>query len=456
MLSESLSFSPPGVKKQKGLGLVLLSSTVFLVGCNLFPLAAPCSIDANCPQSAPICISRVCVAEEPKEELDDGGPAPSDGGESSDAGTTDGGPAPSDGGEPNDAGVVRFPYDAANVDESQFTLSAVVDLTGCTTAILDVDNLNMSRFIGCTPALSQNSVVEVSEANDLRVLAMRSLHIPEGVRLQVVGENALAFLVSEDVTLAGVLDVRGMGTSAGPGGRTNCGNGNGGAGTTGSSNSERCSGGGGGGFGGDGEEGGKGDNGATEPGSKGVVNGNDILQPLRGGCAGGTGGGPQGGIGGGGGGAVQLSVGGTLDLTGTILAGGGGGGAAQTRQGGGGGGSGGGILLEANTVNGDGNLFANGGGGGSGGGKDEGNVGAPGADALDENGGNGGNGDGNGPSSGGDGGGGASNNSGAGKGELRRYGGGGGGGGVGRILVKGHENCSFNLNSSPSALLDCP
>jgi hypothetical protein len=94
-------------------------------------------------------------------------------------------------------------------------------------------------------------------------------------------------------------------------------------------------------------------------GAGGVARGTPELFPLLGGCSGGHGGGwnsgsvcsatPQ--TVGAGGGAIQLSVAGTLAVTGTLLADGGGGVVGCDPEGGAsGGGSGGAILLEASVI----------------------------------------------------------------------------------------------------------
>lgn len=158
------------------------------------------------------------------------------------------------------------------------------------------------------------------------------------------------------------------------------------------------------------------------------------LTVLRGGChgqngaAGGTG--STGGNGGLGGGAVSLH-GGTVEISGRILAvGAGGGGGSSSRAGGGGGGSGGMIAVQGLVINVSGLLLATGGGGGEGG--DNNNAGEGGAEATTID-----------PArggamrpAGGDGGSGAVEASG-GTGSNNNDGGGGGGGGTGTILVVG-------------------
>lgn len=160
--------------------------------------------------------------------------------------------------------------------------------------------------------------------------------------------------------------------------------------------------------------------------------GDGSLEPLRGGCRGGTS--LNGGTGGRGGGAIQLSVAGRLLIadSGSITASGGGGRGGPSRlHGGGGGGSGGAVLLEAGVLIQLGFVTANGGGGGEG---SDAVTGAPGADGALESldpapGGS--------TSSGGAGGvGGAGASKGGTNGLSTSLSGGGGGGSVGRIRLR--------------------
>jgi hypothetical protein len=125
----------------------------------------------------------------------------------------------------------------------------------------------------------------------------------------------------------------------------------------------------GGGFGG--SFGAKGGDGEKVDGTTGGIAGPMVTAPtptiLRGGCAGADGA-SSGGIGGSGGGAVALAADDDIVLNGSINASGAGGrGGPAGKTGAGGGGSGGMIVLEAKTITGSGEVFANGGGGGQGG-----------------------------------------------------------------------------------------
>lgn len=158
------------------------------------------------------------------------------------------------------------------------------------------------------------------------------------------------------------------------------------------------------------------------------------LTMLRGGCHGQNGASgannSAGGNGGFGGGAISLH-GGTVEISGRILAvGAGGGGGSADRAGGGGGGSGGMIAVQGLVINVRGLLLATGGGGGEGG--DRNNTGEPGTEATTVE-----------PArggamrpAGGDGGSGAVEAAG-GAGSNNNDGGGGGGGGTGTVLVVG-------------------
>lgn len=219
----------------------------------------------------------------------------------------------------------------------------------------------------------------------LGVFSLGDLNVPEGVEVVGVGSRALVLLVSGEVTIDGVINVRGRAVEPGPGGFAG-GVGSDGegpcAGAIGEGANEGtpcCSGSGGGGHVGLGGAGGNCSCG--EPyGYEGGLAGGDIcgepeLIPLVGGSGGS--GGPMiedmpsnaPGGGGGGGGALQISASEAITLNdrGGINAGGGGGG-ETIDAGGAGGGAGGSILLESPlvTVAVGAVLAANGGGGGGG------------------------------------------------------------------------------------------
>ncbi|MBM4378823.1 MAG: putative metal-binding motif-containing protein [Deltaproteobacteria bacterium] len=209
------------------------------------------------------------------------------------------------------------------------------------------------------------------------LLAVSGLDIQAGGTLRVTGTTRPGILaVWGHATVAGTLDASASLATKGPGADpgtcptpTAAGNGLGAAGGAGGPNGTQ------GGTGGSGE--------ATNTTSAGGVPAafTANLQPLTGGCSGGAGGIATGSnvaaaSGGGGGGGLQLSVAGTLFVSGRISAAGGGGGAGLTYtngshidgQGGGGGGAGGSLLLEALTLvlKGTAQVTANGGGGGGG------------------------------------------------------------------------------------------
>ncbi|MBT8494708.1 MAG: hypothetical protein KJO07_16755, partial [Deltaproteobacteria bacterium] len=299
-------------------------------------------------------------------------------------------------------------------------------------------------------------------AQEVLVLRYDNLTIGD---LLVIGSRPIVF-VANSITVTGDLQVRSNSRSgASPGADTDCGGGLGQAGAI-TPNSNGYQGGSGGGYAADGGKGAPAEGGSTV--DPGTTNGNDTIEPLRGGCRGGQGGRPsnpllnlaqflaQVGPGSGGGG-VQLiaSANITVQAGGTIAAPGRGGGTfyvnglgGLARSGGSGGGSGGAILLEAPNINIDGRLVALGGGGGEGrdNGTNNGSQSSPGDSAApldgdnkpaeggstsNQDGGDGGTGsDDKDNSKGGDG------DSGSDIGDGDRSGGGGGGGGVGRIRLR--------------------
>lgn len=279
----------------------------------------------------------------------------------------------------------------------------------------------------------------------------------------VTGDRALILAVRTDATISGTIDLGSTPTRRGAGADQGCGIAAGGNGGTGTGNGGDPTGGGGGGaaLGSAGGAGGAGEN-ATAGTAGQALTGTTTLVPLRGGCKGGNGGRATAtdGLGGSGGGAVQLSVAGALNVTGTgrVTAYGAGGlggvvGANSTRIAGGGGGSGGGILLEAATVSlaSGGALTANGGAGGEAAGGSTGGDGSNGSTSTAT------------PAAavstgtcGGDGGDGAAGSTAATAGSTGTCSqadrsGGGGGGGVGRIVVKGSTSCTLSGVVSPVA-----
>jgi hypothetical protein len=291
------------------------------------------------------------------------------------------------------------------------------------------------------------------------VLGMRGLTVTPNGSLTVQGSHALALLVFGDADIAGSITADAAFDAPGPGAAplSGCTVGRGG---TGAMNTGSAGGGAGhswkGGLGGDGPQS------SATGGAAGDVESDATLQPLRGGCPGGVGQAPgsmTGAAGGAGGGALQLTVAGTLNITGALSAAGGGGRAGLTHGGGGGGGgSGGGILLEATTVtlNMGARILTNGGGGG--GGADQTSLGmdgenggatevsiAAGGQAGGDNGGRGGDGATFGSNA-------TDGDPGQSDGSSGKDGGGGGGGGsTGRIVIA-HGSCTQgnNVATAPS------
>ncbi len=185
--------------------------------------------------------------------------------------------------------------------------------------------------------------------------------------LNVTGSRPLVLVAATSINVIGVLDASGNGAVDGPAGPSSlCNNP--------SPVAESSATGGGGGAGASfmtkGGNGGDGNNSANDADGSNAQTA-DTVDPaiLRGGCRGGDGGtGPgEAGGGGGAGGAVYLvapsiTIGGTIDVSGS-----GGRGAAPAGGGGGGGGAGGMIFLDASTtLTFSGTLMSNGGGGGQG------------------------------------------------------------------------------------------
>ena len=234
------------------------------------------------------------------------------------------------------------------------------------------------------------------EDRTLGVFVVQSIDIPPGVTIRIRGARAVGFLVGDDVSIRGVLDVSGgvgacidpprFSACPGPGGWTGGATGNppeaghgpegGGPGfARGGDGNE--TGGGGGGHGSRGGDGGNEVPGTLLGGEGGALY--DGTAPLCGGSGGGGGGrgagtGDEGQHGGGGGGAVHIVSLAEIFVGGEgsgINAGGGGGSGDHIRNfddGGGGGGAGGSVVLEApSIVIGSGAVIAANGGGGGGG-----------------------------------------------------------------------------------------
>ena len=371
-----------------------------------------------------------------------------------------------DGGTCNSSGACVvpsvFPYTPSNFTEALLPASAGTVHFGCglTTLSTGLADGGVAWTNNCagnaTPAYA---LVPVGSLTAMLVF-VDALGIDAGSTLRVVGSRPLILAVRGNASIRGTLDVGSSKTLPGAGANLDCAEGQGDAGTA-SGSPETAGGGGGAAFGANGGNGSNGANGGPR-GTRGAAFGLDTLVPLHGGCRGGNGGrvGDPWGQGGNGGGALQVSVGGALNVagTGTITAygAGGRGGQEDQRTGGGGAGSGGGLLLEGETVTvaTSGAVTANGGSGGEGSGYGSGWYGQDGVDGL--------------PRAitsaltptvgacGGNGGAGGSRSSGATSAGAPECGtnmpGGGGGGGVGRIRINGNTSCTLTgATISPQA-----
>lgn len=372
------------------------------------------------------------------------------------------------------ADAVCFNYAPSNFDPldlgAALAENAALSIT-CGDAVFDSTT---RMYTGACAAPLQSVVVTQPSGPDAVVIPVTSLTVTGGGALRLIGERPVIFAVFGEASINGAIHASAVQGTPGAGGNVSCTSGTGGVGQTQTANDRGGSGGGGGGFGTVGATGGRGDRGTTT--AAGMVEGDDTLAPLRGGCAGGRGGqgtGTDGGnLGGAGGGAVQISVAGALSFGGVVAAGGGGGSKGILLQdGGGGGGSGGAVLLECERAEFGLGAWVSANGGGGGGGFDHNNDSdnsQPGVDgpAASVMGGAGGAGD----NRGGDGGrgGGASAAATAGQnGEagsvftLEPYGaaGGGGGGGTGRLRVRDNTRsstaCTLPGNFSPAAIIEC-
>jgi hypothetical protein len=353
-----------------------------------------------------------------------------------------------------------FKYAPSNLTAGTVTSVAAAVTLNCGTSIFDSTNLTFTNWCGAPQPTPFTQSQTANGGPDVIVLAMSAFTLPVGNTLQITGGRGVMLVVYGDANVAGTILVSGAAATAGPGGNSSsCGAA--GAGSNGRDGTRTGALGGGAGGAGhltDGTDGATGTGGAGGLGAHGVALAAPTLIPLHGGCQGGHGGPSDvgtGGVGGSGGGALQLSVAGTLTVTGQISAAGGGGTGGNGHDGGGGGGSGGGVLLEAETLSValTARIAANGGAGGEGGTNGGGN-GANGADgsangSLQALGGNASASAGN----GGNGGALAGAPTAAQAGQSGNGGGGGGGGAAGRIRLNAHTSCSITVGSvvSPAA-----
>lgn len=249
------------------------------------------------------------------------------------------------------------------------------------TGTVTLDTNTCGLTVGSTTALG--IIQTPSGGTQACVIGLESLVVAANGTLAVQGAVPLVLLVSQSVTINGLLDLGGKGSTPGPGGANGGSAPSGGPGASGGGTGggtvcyctagalDDC-GGGGGGYGSSGAVGGDEENGCATKSTGGASHGNPTLVPLTAGSGGASAGQTTAGMptteGGAGGGALQISCQSTITVKGAITAGGGGGRGGYLSggaSGGGGAGSGGGILLEAAIISGTGLVAANGGAGGA-------------------------------------------------------------------------------------------
>lgn len=253
-----------------------------------------------------------------------------------------------------------FPYTPSNVTLAQIPNTPPdVTVFNCGQTTIDTSTLPPTVTNWCKTGLPDFGAALVSQSGEqpIMVMAFKAFQVDATSSVLVKGTRGALIVVTGDATVAGPIKAeagfRACAGGSGGNGASDLG-GNGGAG--------------GAGFGSIGGAGAK-SGGGSAGGAGGTTNGDPLLVPLRGGCSGGTGGGNNRMIAVGGG-ALQISVGGTLTVSGQISAPGTGGlgapGTALVVNGGNGAGSGGAILLEATiiTLTDTASLTANGGSGG--------------------------------------------------------------------------------------------
>ncbi len=247
-----------------------------------------------------------------------------------------------------------FGYTPSNFTASSSTYTSVMPASALTitSACTYVSNTG-TWTCAQTPAPGiVKNVAQTSGGPNVDVLVFNGLTISSGGSLTLSGANPVILAVYGNASISGILRADG-GASAGPGGNNAayCGTGPNGGSQAGGGGGARYTAGGGGaqGFGG------------TTAGGAPTPSGNQGA-PLLGGCAGGSGNG--GGGGGNGGGGLQISVAGTLTVSGTGMTANGGAGSNGGYGGGGGAGSGGDIVLEAASTSNTATITANGGAGG--------------------------------------------------------------------------------------------
>ncbi len=276
-----------------------------------------------------------------------------------------------------------FPFPPSNFDPNTLTVPDASVSIDCL-AEFDSDipaNGGFASWCGPRPLVF---VRTQPGGDEVAVLVMPNLNVTDAGALYLTGLRPVVLAVFGDASVDGkiVAGPRPGSTARGAGGALSFPTkphclvaatlGRGGNGVSGNQTS---GGGGGGAFGAASSAGGIGAGLTGSGGLVAVANGNAEIVPLRGGCPGGYGGSnvtATNAPGGTGGGAFQLSVAGSLSVSGSLAAPGRGGAGGNSNDdlnaGGGGAGSGGAILLEANALRmiGSATLTAHGGGGGEG------------------------------------------------------------------------------------------
>ncbi|MGZ3429160.1 MAG: hypothetical protein ACXVCV_21055, partial [Polyangia bacterium] len=270
--------------------------------------------------------------------------------------------------------VVAGDYGMAGLVAVNVNANITIDTD--TGAIMGPAGLSRPGMPGVVNGIGYHVVTQASGPS-VGVFSVAGLTLVGAAKITIKGTNAFALASAGSVSLGGIVDASCSGPMPGPGGfaggmsamdGSGPAAGAGKAGLNAGGPAGQASGGGGAGYG---DSGGSGGLIATQTTPNGGVAFGDLTTPtftLTGGPGGGGGGQPMGGKGGGGGGAVQISVNGTLTVSGTINVGGCGGLHGAKSTGGGGGGAGGAIVLEAThvTLASTAVLAANGGGGAAG------------------------------------------------------------------------------------------
>jgi hypothetical protein len=345
-----------------------------------------CRSDSTCPGELVCCRDGLCAASCSPLNPPDGGAVVDlpDAGTGSDSGTdSDGGlectPSSCAGGicVSGQCQVLPLNVSAETLDLPSISGEALTVPAGC---IVTIDTTTPEvRDSKCGIDATSYSIRNMNQRGGGRpatLLLVKSLNVV-GTMISS-GSRPLLVVAQNTITVSGLVDVSSV--SAVPAsnsvvgaGVSPCLLGNGGmlAG-----NPDFASGGAGGSFASKGGNGGAAE--SVAGGAASAAASNQLLEPLRGGCSGGTGGGLLGGdsigTGGEGGGAIQLSAFDNVTISGNILANGAGGreGEAAMMTGakgtaGGGGGSGGAILLDSKLITLAGaRIVAVGGGGGAG------------------------------------------------------------------------------------------